>query len=199
MCFGPLSSLFDYITFFTILYIFKASESLFQTAGFIESLTSQTLVVLVIRTTRFPFWRSRPSRLLIFTTIVITVSALILPYTLLGKIFRFVEPPVAFYPALLIILSTYLILTDIIRHWFYKKYKVSHRVNALIFSLDLPLSLFSMALSQIRTQLRLSQLVDIQLSREILGNITFRSTLESSLKIERRNESLGTILLEDPY
>lgn len=123
MCFGPLSSLFDYITFFTMLYIFKASESLFQTAWFIESLTSQTLVVLVIRTTRFPFWRSRPSRLLIFTTIAITVSALILPYTLLGKIFRFVEPPVAFYPALLIILSTYLILTDIIRHWFYKKYK----------------------------------------------------------------------------
>ncbi|MEM4465070.1 MAG: magnesium-translocating P-type ATPase [Ignisphaera sp.] len=123
MCFGPVSSLFDYITFFTMLYIFKASESLFQTAWFIESLTSQTLVVLVIRTTRSPFWRSRPSRLLLFTTIAITVSALILPYTQLGKIFRFVKPPATFYLVLLIILSTYLILTDIIKHWFYKKYR----------------------------------------------------------------------------
>ncbi|MEM0317765.1 MAG: magnesium-translocating P-type ATPase [Candidatus Nezhaarchaeales archaeon] len=123
ICFGPVSSLFDYITFFTMLYIFKASESLFQTAWFIESLASQTLVVLVIRTVRSPFWRSRPSRLLLFTTVTITVSALILPYTPLGEIFRFVKPPATFYLVLLIILSTYLILTDIIKHWFYEKYR----------------------------------------------------------------------------
>ncbi|MEM0240876.1 MAG: cation transporting ATPase C-terminal domain-containing protein, partial [Candidatus Nezhaarchaeales archaeon] len=101
----------------------KASESLFQTAWFIESLASQTLVVLVIRTVRSPFWRSRPSRLLLFTTVTITVSALILPYTPLGEIFRFVKPPATFYLVLLIILSTYLILTDIIKHWFYEKYR----------------------------------------------------------------------------
>ncbi|MEM4594459.1 MAG: HAD-IC family P-type ATPase, partial [Zestosphaera sp.] len=121
-CFGPVSSLFDFLTYFIMLYIFKASEPLFQTAWFIESLASQTLVVLVIRTIKSPFWRSKPSQLQLFTIITITASALALPYTPLREIFRFTKPPATFYPALTAIIGAYLILADNIKNWFYKRY-----------------------------------------------------------------------------
>ncbi|MEM2018937.1 MAG: magnesium-translocating P-type ATPase, partial [Zestosphaera sp.] len=121
-CFGPVSSLFDFLTYFIMLYIFKASEPLFQTAWFIESLASQTLVVLVIRTIKSPFWRSKPSQLLLFTIITITASALALPYTPLREIFRFTKPPATFYPVLTAIIGAYLILADNIKNWFYKRY-----------------------------------------------------------------------------
>jgi Mg2+-importing ATPase len=62
---GPTSSIFDFLTFFIMLFIFKASEPLFQTAWFMESLASQVLVVFVIRTRISPFWRSKPSKLLL--------------------------------------------------------------------------------------------------------------------------------------
>ncbi|MEM1797239.1 MAG: magnesium-translocating P-type ATPase [Zestosphaera sp.] len=121
-CFGPVSSLFDFLTYFIMLYIFKASEPLFQTAWFIESLASQTLVVLVVRTIKSPFWRSKPSQLLLFTIITITASALALPYTPLREIFRFTKPPATFYPVLTAIIGAYLILADNIKNWFYKRY-----------------------------------------------------------------------------
>ncbi|MEM2338986.1 MAG: magnesium-translocating P-type ATPase [Nitrososphaerales archaeon] len=119
---GPVSSLFDFLTFFIMLFIFNASEPLFQTAWFLESLTSQTLVIFVIRTKRSPFWKSKPCRPLLFTTIAVITFALIIPYTLLGEIFRFVKPPITFYIALVLILSAYIILAEIIKNWFYKRY-----------------------------------------------------------------------------
>jgi Mg2+-importing ATPase len=119
---GPVSSLFDFLTFFIMLFIFNAYESLFQTAWFIESLTSQTLVIFVIRTRKSPFWKSKPSKLLLLSSIAIVIFALVLPYTPLGEIFEFVRPPATFYIALAIILITYIILAEIIKNWFYKKY-----------------------------------------------------------------------------
>ncbi|MEM1726367.1 MAG: magnesium-translocating P-type ATPase, partial [Candidatus Bathyarchaeia archaeon] len=122
VCLGPVSSLFDFITFFIMLFIFNASEPLFQTAWFIESLTSQTLVIFAIRTKRSPFWKSKPSRLLLLSSMAIITLALILPYTPLGEIFRFVKPPVTFYIALAIVLSAYVALAEIIKSWFYRRY-----------------------------------------------------------------------------
>jgi Mg2+-importing ATPase len=119
---GPVSSLFDFLTFFIMLFIFNAYESLFQTAWFIESLTSQTLIVFVIRTRKSPFWKSKPSKPLLLSSIAIVIFALVLPYTPLGEIFEFVRPPATFYIALAIILITYIILAEIIKNWFYKKY-----------------------------------------------------------------------------
>lgn len=124
---GPVSSLFDFLTFFIMLFIFNASEPLFQTAWFIESLASQTLVIFSIRTKRSPFWKSKPSRLLLFNNMVIIASALILPYTPLGIIFRFEKPPATFYIALAIILSAYVALAEIIKSWFYGRY--GHRLE----------------------------------------------------------------------
>ncbi|MEM2293491.1 MAG: magnesium-translocating P-type ATPase [Nitrososphaerota archaeon] len=122
VCLGPVSSIFDFLTFFIMLFIFNASEPLFQTAWFIESLTSQILVIFVIRTKKSPFWKSKPSRLLLLSSIAIITFALILPYTPLGAIFKFVKLPTTFFVALAAILGTYMALAEIIKSWLYKKY-----------------------------------------------------------------------------
>ncbi|MDW8022757.1 MAG: HAD-IC family P-type ATPase, partial [Nitrososphaerota archaeon] len=122
VCLGPVSSLFDFLTFFVMLFIFNASEPLFQTAWFIESLTSQTLVIFAIRTKRSPFWKSKPSKLLLLSSIAIIISALMLPYTPLGEIFKFARPPAAFFVALATILAAYVTLAEIIKKWFYRRY-----------------------------------------------------------------------------
>jgi Mg2+-importing ATPase len=122
VCLGPVSSLFDFLTFFIMLFIFKASESLFQTAWFIESLASQTLVVFVIRTRKSPFWKSKPSRLLLLTSMAVLTFALILPFTPLGVIFQFVKPPTTFYVALAVILGAYLTLAEIVKSKFYRRH-----------------------------------------------------------------------------
>jgi Mg2+-importing ATPase len=122
VCLGPVSSLFDFLTFFVMLFVFNASEPLFQTAWFIESLSSQTLIIFVIRTKKSPFWRSRPSRLLLLSSIAIITFALMLPYTPLGEIFRFAKPPLTFFIALAAILGAYMGLAEVVKSWFYRRY-----------------------------------------------------------------------------
>jgi len=119
---GPVSSIFDFLTFFVMLFIFKASEPLFQTAWFIESLTSQTLVIFVIRTKRSPFWKSKPSKLLLLSSVAIITFAFMLLYTPLGEIFKFAKLPTTFYIALATILGAYITLAEIVKSWFYKRY-----------------------------------------------------------------------------
>jgi len=118
---GPVSSLFDFLTFFMMLIVFNASASLFQTAWFIESLCSQTLVVFVIRSKRTPFYKSKPSKFLLASSLGIIGFAIILPFTPLGSLFGFVPPPPAFFAALAIILGAYLLLANVIKRWFYKR------------------------------------------------------------------------------
>ena len=118
---GPVSSLFDFITFFTMLLVFNASAALFQTAWFIESLCSQTLVVFVIRSRRTPFYKSKPSKYLLASGLGIISFALILPFTPLGALFGFVPPPPAFFAVLALILGAYLLLADAMKRWFYKR------------------------------------------------------------------------------
>lgn len=119
---GPISSIFDFLTFFIMLLVFNATEQLFQTAWFIESLSTQTLVIFVIRTRKTPFYKSKPSRLLLFSSLSIVGIALILPFTPLGKLFRFVEPPFAFFIILAGLIGAYLVLVEIVKKWFYKRY-----------------------------------------------------------------------------
>ena len=98
--FGPLRSIFDFITFFILLYIFEANSALFQTSWFVESIFTQTLIVFVIRTRPVPFYKSRPSRLLILCAGAITSVGCLLPFTILGSFFGFVQPPLAFFGVL---------------------------------------------------------------------------------------------------
>jgi Mg2+-importing ATPase len=119
---GPISSIFDFLTFFVMLLVFNATEPLFQTAWFIESLVTQTFVIFVIRTRKTPFYKSRPSRLLLFSSLCIVGFASALPFTPLGALFGFVEPPLAFFIVLAVLICTYLMLVEIVKTWFYKRY-----------------------------------------------------------------------------
>lgn len=119
---GPISSIFDFLTFFIMLFVFNATVPLFQTAWFIESLSTQTLVIFVIRTRRTPFYKSKPSRLLLLSSLSFVGLALIIPFTPLGALFKFVEPPLTFFILLAGLIGTYLMLVEIIKKWFYRRY-----------------------------------------------------------------------------
>jgi Mg2+-importing ATPase len=119
---GPISSIFDFLTFFLMLLVFNATEPLFQTAWFVESLLTQTFVIFVIRTRKTPFYKSRPSRLLLFSSLCIVGFASIVPFTPLGALFGFVEPPLTFFIVLAVLICAYLILVEIVKRWFYKRY-----------------------------------------------------------------------------
>jgi Mg2+-importing ATPase len=118
---GPVSSLFDFTTFFVMLLVFNASAPLFQTAWFIESLASQTLVVFVIRTRR-PFYKSKPSRYLLASSVGIIGLGLLVPFTPVGPLLGFVAPPPAFFLALAAILGAYLMLAEAVKRLFFKRY-----------------------------------------------------------------------------
>ncbi len=120
--FGPISSIFDFLTFFIMLYFFNATPALFQTAWFTESLITQTLVVYFIRTSRL-FYKSRPSKPLLAAGLTVIAVALTLPYTIIGEIFGFTIPPPIFYPVLALIVAAYLITVEVAKKKFYKIYK----------------------------------------------------------------------------
>ena len=95
--FGPLSSLFDFLTFAVMLHVFHAGASEFHTAWFVESLCTQTLIVFAIRTRRIPFLRSRAGGWLIASVLVVVAIGIALPFTPLRHILGFVVLPWTFY------------------------------------------------------------------------------------------------------
>jgi Mg2+-importing ATPase len=115
---GPISSLFDFLTFFVLLKVFHAGEAMFQTGWFIESMATQVLVIFIIRTTKNPF-RSRPNGWLTMTSLAVVIIAAILPLTAMGSYFGFVAPPPAFYGAVAAMAATYLIVVEFVKRWFY--------------------------------------------------------------------------------
>ena len=119
---GPISSLFDFITFGVLIWVFHAPQALFNTCWFLESLCTQTLVIHVIRTGKVPFIESKPSQFLLFTSIYIVTVALFIPFTPLGSYFGFVQPPAGFFAALFLIVTAYLFLVHFVKAWFIKKY-----------------------------------------------------------------------------
>jgi len=119
---GPVSSIFDFVTFGVLLFIFHASQPLFTTGWFLESLCTQTLVIHIIRTHKIPFIESKPSQFLIFTSIYIITIGLMIPFTPLGKYFKFVSPPFLYLVALVIIVGFYLATVELVKRWFVKRY-----------------------------------------------------------------------------
>ncbi|TAM42942.1 magnesium-translocating P-type ATPase [bacterium] len=119
---GPVSSLFDFITFGVLLWVFHAHQPLFNTGWFLESLCTQTLVIYVIRTGKIPFIESKPSQFLMFTSVYIVTIGLVIPFTPLGRYFNFVTPPPMFFAALLIIVVVYLFTVQFVKSWFIRKY-----------------------------------------------------------------------------
>jgi len=119
--FGPISSVFDFLTFFIMLAVFHATEPMFQTAWFLESLATQTLVIFLIRTRRTPFYRSKPSAFLLLSSLGVVVAALAVPFTPLGAVFGFARLPFTFYVVLGGLVGLYLGLVEIIKKRFYKQ------------------------------------------------------------------------------
>jgi len=121
--FGPISSIFDILTFFTMMYVFRASIPMFQTGWFIESLCTQSVVILAIRTRKIPFLSSMPSMPLLVTTFLVITVAVILPLTPLGPLFGFVPLPSMFYAILFLFVIIYLMLIEAMKWWFYRNYE----------------------------------------------------------------------------
>jgi Mg2+-importing ATPase len=117
--FGPISSIFDFITFGVMLFVFHARGSLFQTAWFTESLATQSLVIFAIRTRRSPFFRSRPSLALTAGTIGSVAVGFVLPYTPLAALFGFTPLPLGFIAILALMVVVYLVLVEVGKSWFF--------------------------------------------------------------------------------
>ena len=120
---GPISSIYDFLTFAILLWGFGALDnpSLFHTGWFVESLLTQTLVVFVIRTAGNPF-KSPPSRMLAFTVLIVVAIAILLPYTPLGRFIEFVPLPWTLLATLTALTCTYLLLVQWVKSWFYRRH-----------------------------------------------------------------------------
>ena len=120
---GPISSLYDFLTFAVMLGVFHAGEALFHTGWFVESLATQTLVIFVIRTTARP-WASVPSRALVVSVLVCVGIGVLLPFTPLGAWLGFTPLPPLFFAFLVGVVITYLGLVELVKQWFYRRYAV---------------------------------------------------------------------------
>jgi Mg2+-importing ATPase len=111
---GPISSIYDFLTFYVLLAVFHSSEKLFHTGWFVESLATQTLVLFVIRTVGRP-WKDRPSLPLALTTVLIVVVGVVLPFTAIAPDLGFVPLPPAFFAFLAAATVTYLALVELVK------------------------------------------------------------------------------------
>lgn len=122
---GPVSSLFDYATYFVMLFLFNTwfHPSLFQTGWFVESLLSQTLIIHIIRTNKIPFIQSRASWPVMLSTLGISAIGVALPYSPLASSLGFTPLPLWYWPILIAMLLIYFTLTQLVKRWFTNKYK----------------------------------------------------------------------------
>jgi P-type Mg2+ transporter len=117
---GPISSLFDFLTFYLLLQLFGAQESLFRTGWFVESIATQVLVIFVIRTRRNPL-RSHPNRWLVLTSLSVVLTAMVLPFTALAPYLGFVPLPPLYFGLLAALLAAYLVMVEGGKQWFYRR------------------------------------------------------------------------------
>lgn len=118
--FGPFSSLYDFLTYGIMLFIFNASPALFQSGWFVESFWTEVLVIFVIRTRRIPFFSSRPGKWLTVLTLSCVALGTILPFTILGGLLGFAPLPAQYWALLILMVATYLLLVDAGKVFFYK-------------------------------------------------------------------------------
>lgn len=129
---GPCSSIFDYTTYFIMLYVFNCwntstpeavthSARLFQTGWFVESLLTQTIIIHIIRTNRIPFLQSWPSWPLLVLSAIIMAIGIAIPFSPLGDYLGFTPLPTMYWPLLAISLLCYIVLTQVVKMWLLKR------------------------------------------------------------------------------
>lgn len=123
---GPMSSIFDYATYATMLYVFHAWDdaALFQTGWFVESVLTQTLIIHIIRTAKIPFIQSRASTPLILSTVLVCASAIALPFSPLAGALGFKPLPGLYWPIIAGFLLSYAVLTHLVKTWFIRRWGV---------------------------------------------------------------------------
>jgi Mg2+-importing ATPase len=119
--FGIHSSLFDLITFLTLLFIFKAKETAFQTGWFIESILTELFILFIIRTYK-NFFKSRPGKYLFILSLLGLVLTTALPYLPVASNIGLSPLPLAMLGTMLLIVAVYIITADLLKVWFFKKY-----------------------------------------------------------------------------
>jgi Mg2+-importing ATPase len=117
---GPISSLYDFVTFAVLLGVFGAPAALFRTGWFVESLATQTLVLFVIRTTGNPL-RSRPSLPLAVTTLTVVLIAIALPFSPLAEVLGFVPLPAGVFAFLAGATLTYLLRVEVVKRRLFRR------------------------------------------------------------------------------
>jgi Mg2+-importing ATPase len=118
--FGLVSSIFDFLTFGVLLYLFKASAQVFQTGWFIESLLTELVIALVVRT-RHVFFRSRPGKLLLVSSLIFIGITLVIPYLPFVSVLGFVPLPLPLMLAMLGLTALYVLTTEVAKKYFYSK------------------------------------------------------------------------------
>ena len=136
---GSVSSIFDFLTFGLLLWVFNATETLFQTGWFMELLATQVLVIFVIRTRGSPL-RSRPNPLLAGTSLIVAAVGVLLPYTAIGRWFGFVPLPLTFLAALGAMVVCYLVLAEGVKRWFYRRFPPHGVMRSPILRSQFPLT-----------------------------------------------------------
>jgi Mg2+-importing ATPase len=121
--FGLISSIFDFVTISSLIYLLHASPELFRTGWFIESVMSEILVTFSIRTRR-RFYKSKPSRLLTAASIIMALVTLAIVYSPVGLFFEFVQPPLWFLGLIFGILACYFFLVEGMKHIFFRSHEV---------------------------------------------------------------------------
>ena len=136
---GPMSSIFDYATYFLMLFFFKCYqytspnilpslktyyENLFHTGWFVESILTQTMIVHIIRTRKIPFLQSAASPGLLFTTLLVMSIGAFLPYSPFAETFGFVPLPAVYWLWIFAFLLFYAVLTHSVKVWFFNKFGV---------------------------------------------------------------------------
>ncbi|MFB9384067.1 magnesium-translocating P-type ATPase [Pseudonocardia petroleophila] len=119
LMFGPVSSLFDFLTFGILLGFFTAGPELFRSGWFVESLATQTLVIVAIRTRRVPFFRSRPSGPLLASAIAVVAVAAAVPYSPLAGLLGFTALPAGLLATIVGLVLLYLVLIEVVKKAFY--------------------------------------------------------------------------------
>ncbi len=137
LCVGPISSVFDYATFFLMLYFFGCVsfsaagtpladkvhlEKLFHTGWFVESLLTQTFIVYIIRTKKIPFLQSAPGLPMVFATVTVILVGVFLPYSHFADKLGFVPLPAAYWLWITGFMALYAVMTHGVKVWFYKKF-----------------------------------------------------------------------------
>lgn len=124
--FGPVSSIFDFLIFYILWYVIGVNtigtQAIFQSGWFVMGIVSQTIIIFVIRTKQIPFFKSKPSLLLLSLSILISIIGIMLPYLRVGTYFGLVQLPMVYICLFVLVMILYMLFSEFIKYVYIKFY-----------------------------------------------------------------------------